>query len=201
MLPDLLRKYLGQFPLSPIWLGVFAGVRSPIRVLTDQQGLGRIVAKSLLADPDFEFKPSCDIAFEEISRWLGSDTNANKVSLRGMASRTLNIELFHGVTCPFAVGRLEGARGEGLSATTQSKGEPHEGVRTRLTATVSSSANVLASIEALARRVEVLEKTIAEADQPGKNTSADTQSETDLLGDKVPTSPDAKPPKKSKWRR
>ncbi len=65
VLPDLLRKYALRLPLAPIWLGAFAGAWSPIRILTEQQGLGRLIAKAMLAPTDLQTRPLCDIAYEE----------------------------------------------------------------------------------------------------------------------------------------
>lgn len=198
VLPELLRKYLGAFPLAPIWLGVFAGAWSPIRVLTDQQGLGRIIAKSILADSDLQSKPSCDIAFEEISRWLGSDPAAAKISLRGMAARSINIELIHGVTCPFAIGRLESYRSETHSAAAPARTETQENSKPRATATVNPQ--ITAVLDLLARRLDVVERTIAQM-QEITNSGPGRASQTDLLGDSVTKPPDTKHSKKSRWRR
>jgi hypothetical protein len=197
VLPELLRKYLGTFPLAPIWLGAFAGAWSPIRVLTDHQGLGRIIAKSILADSDLQSKPSCDIAFEEISRWLGSDTNTAKISLRGMAARSINIELLHGVTCPFAVGRLESYRSESSSIPAPNRSEAQDATRPKAT-TVGTSPQVLNTLELLTKRIEVVEKAITRIRE---DMNAPEAPQTDLLGDSVNKGPDDKPAKRSRWRR
>ncbi len=107
VLPDLLRKHAQRLPLAPIWLGAFAGALAPLRVLSDHQGLGRLVAKNLLAPNDFQTRPACDIAYEELSRWISPGKSSQRLELRGMAARTLAVEIVPGVTCAFAHGRSE----------------------------------------------------------------------------------------------
>lgn len=104
--PELLRRYGQQLPVAPIWQGVFAGALSPLRVMTDQHGLGRLVAKTLLASDDLEGRPTCDIAYEELVRWI-TPGRSLKLDMRGMSARVLSVELMTGVTCAFSFGRLE----------------------------------------------------------------------------------------------
>ncbi len=120
VLPDLLRKHALRLPLAPIWLGAFAGAWSPVRVLTEQQGLGRLIAKALLAPTDLQGRPSCDVAYEELSRWLTPGRTGQRLDLRGMSPRILSVEIIPGVTCPFAYGRLEPAS----QPVTVPRGEP-----------------------------------------------------------------------------
>ena len=111
VLPGLLRSHGSSMQMAPIWLGMFAGAWDRFRVLTDHQGLGRLIAKALLASDDIRRKPSCDIAFDELSRWIGSAASS-KVPVRGMAARSLVVELLPGVTCTFAAGRSDSARAD-----------------------------------------------------------------------------------------
>jgi hypothetical protein len=104
--PELLRRHGRQFPVAPIWQGVFAGALAPLRVMTDQGGLGRLVAKSLLASDDLQGRPSCDIAYDELIRWI-TPGRSLKLDVRGMSSRVLSVELAPGVTCVFSHGRTE----------------------------------------------------------------------------------------------
>ena len=107
VLPDLLRKYRSSLPLASIWLGAFAGAWSPVRVLTEHQGLGRLIAKAMLAPTDLQTRPSCDIAYEELSRWLAPGKSSQKLDLRGMSARILLVEITLGVTSAFSFGRVE----------------------------------------------------------------------------------------------
>jgi hypothetical protein len=104
--PELLRRHARQLPVAPVWQGVFAGAMTPLRVMTDQGGLGRLIAKSLLAPDDLQGRPTCDIAYEELIRWI-TPGRSLKLDLRGMSARTLTVELVAGVTCVFAYGRLD----------------------------------------------------------------------------------------------
>jgi hypothetical protein len=104
--PELLRRHARQFPVAPIWQGVFAGALAPLRVMTDQGGLGRLIAKSLLASDDLHGRPSCDIAYEELTRWI-TPGRSLKLDVRGMSSRVLSVELVPGVTCVFSYGRAD----------------------------------------------------------------------------------------------
>jgi hypothetical protein len=104
ILPELLRKYSAASPLSPIWLGAFAGAWSGAKVLSDQQGLGRLIAKSLLMPVDLTSRPTSDVSYDELARWIGPGASS-KLSIRGMASRSLNVELMVGVSSSFPIGR------------------------------------------------------------------------------------------------
>ncbi len=106
--PELLRRHGGQLPVAPVWQGVFAGALAPLRVMTDQGGLGRLVAKSLLANDDLQGRPSCDIAYEELIRWI-TPGRPLKLDVRGMSARVLSVELVPGVTCVLPYGRTDSA--------------------------------------------------------------------------------------------
>lgn len=100
-LPELLRRY-SAMPMAPLWLGAFAGAWSPTKVLNDNQGLGRLVMKALQASPDLYERPSADIAYDELSRWLGP-SGSKRPTVRSMSARTLNIEIIPGVVAPFSL--------------------------------------------------------------------------------------------------
>jgi hypothetical protein len=166
VLPDLLRKYLARLPTASIWLGAFAGAWSPLRVLSEQQGLGRLISKVLLAETDFTSRPSCDAAYDEIDRWLGPAGTNQRVIIRGMSSRSLSIEIDLGVTCSFAFGRPES-----VQAREQTRSDAAEEFRNR---SIPSSQRVLFdlrdAVRVLTRRVEQLEQTnsgLREPNQPG----------------------------------
>ena len=55
---------------------------------------------------DFEGRPTCDIAYEELVRWI-TPGRSLKLDLRGMSARVLSVELLAGVTCAFAFGRTD----------------------------------------------------------------------------------------------
>lgn len=105
LMPELLRQYASEFPTCTIWAGTFAGLWSPIRALSEFGGLGRLVSKALLKRADLLEKPSADIAFEELDRWL-TGADRGRVSVRGMVLRSLAIEIVPGVVCPFPSGRI-----------------------------------------------------------------------------------------------
>jgi hypothetical protein len=104
--PELLRRYARQLPIAPIWQGAFAGAMAPLRVMIDQGGLGRLVSKSLLAADDLRGRPSCDVAYEELVRWI-TPGRSLRLDLRGMSTRALSVELVLGVTCTFSYGRMD----------------------------------------------------------------------------------------------
>ncbi|WFP74739.1 hypothetical protein [Mesorhizobium sp. WSM4906] len=104
--PELLRRHARALPLAPIWQGAFAGAMTPLRVMSDQGGLGRLVAKGLLAADDFQGRPSCDIAYEELSRWI-TPGRSLKLDVRGASARVLSVELVLGVTSAFPYGRSD----------------------------------------------------------------------------------------------
>lgn len=104
--PELLRRYTRLLPTAPIWQGLFAGAMMPLRILTDQGGLGRLIAKALLMPDDLHGRPSCDIAYDELVRWI-TPGRSLKQDVRGMSARSLAVELVPGVTCVFAYGRGE----------------------------------------------------------------------------------------------
>lgn len=156
VLPELLRRFTPKMPLAPLWLGAFAGAWSPARVLADNQGLGRMISKSVLAEPDLEGRPRCDIAYQELARWLGGG-GASRIVLRGMAGRTLNVELAPGVNALFGAARLETRSDVGISGPSAQ----HAVVSGRARAAQGSGAvtldAVMRALSDLARRVEQLE--------------------------------------------
>lgn len=101
-LPDLLKRYTDRMPMAPLWLGAFAGAWAPGKVINDNQGLGRLILKALEASPDLAERPVADIAYDELSRWLGP-AGARRPTIRAMSARTLNIEIIPGVIAPFSV--------------------------------------------------------------------------------------------------
>ncbi|MBR1203307.1 MULTISPECIES: hypothetical protein [unclassified Bradyrhizobium] len=182
VLPDLLRKYSGRFPMAPLWLGAFAGCWSSNRALTDHGGLGRLIAKALLVESDLEEKPQCDISYDELSRWLNGVT-ASKLPLRGMAARSLSVEIYLGVTCPFAIGRADQIKSD---TSAQNRREDQgltvtESQRAKLAASSTQQVAFLArSLDAITKRVDSLEKYIA-ADIELKRKIAADGSQRDLL--------------------
>lgn len=179
VIPELLRKVSNRFPLAPIWLGVFAGCWSPMRVFTDYSGLGRLVTKALLADADLAEKPQCDISYDEVSRWLNGVT-ASKLPLRGMTARGMSVEISLGVTCLFPVGR-ETTRNEAPIAA--SRREETVGIdqsRSRTAAAPSQVGFLSRAVDVLTQRVDELEKYVAD-DREMKRKLAAEQSEPDLL--------------------
>lgn len=161
VLPELLRKYTATMPLAPIWLGAFAGAWSPARVLAEHQGLGRMISKAMLSEVDLEGRPICDIAFPELKRWIGGSANP-RLSLRGMAARTLNVEVVPGVTAPFALGgRLESSRTETTAPAPASYQAPSSSNRGRPSASSAATGpnSLQALVTELVRRVERLERT------------------------------------------
>lgn len=101
-LPELLRRYAERMPMAPLWLGAFAGAWSPAKVINDNQGLGRLVMKALEATPDLSERPSADISYEELSRWLGP-SGSKRPPVRAMSARNLNVEIIPGVIAPFSL--------------------------------------------------------------------------------------------------
>ncbi|MDI4232362.1 hypothetical protein AAFX91_11775 [Bradyrhizobium sp. 31Argb] len=182
ILPELLRKYSGRFPLAPIWLGAFAGCWSSSRTLTDHGGLGRLIAKALLSESDLSEKPQCDISYDEISRWLDGVT-PSKLPLRGMASRSLNIEISLGVTCPFAVGRSDTAKSETSTAPQRREEQSQAFVESQRARGSSSSAQVAflaRSLDVLTRRVDGLERYVASEVELKRKIASENQ-QHDLL--------------------
>jgi hypothetical protein len=196
ILPELLRKYSGRFPLAPLWLGAFAGCWSSNRALTDHGGLGRLIGKALLSESDLNEKPQCDISYDEISRWLDGVT-PSKLPLRGMAARSLGIEIYLGVTCPFAVGRTETARSEASVAQQRRDDQSQAEVqRTRIASNPSQVAFLARSLDVLTKRVDGLEKYISAELELKRKTIAE-KSQQDLLSG-LPLSQEAPKPSKKK---
>jgi len=115
---ELLRRYERQLPLAPIWQGAFAGAFLPFRVMTDQGGLGRLIAKAFLAPDDLQCRPICDISFEELVRRV-TPGRSFKLDFRGMSARILSVELMPGITCNFAQSRAE------ASSTATTRNDAH----------------------------------------------------------------------------
>jgi len=101
-LPDLLRRHTDRMPMAPLWLGAFAGAWSPSKVLNDNQGLGRLILKSLEGRTDLNDRPTADIAYDELARWLGAP-GSKRPAIRAMSSRNLNVEIIAGVVAPVSL--------------------------------------------------------------------------------------------------
>lgn len=187
ILPDLLRQYVGKFPLAPIWLGAFAGAWSPTRVMSDHNGLGRLVAKALLADPDFVTRPTADVAYDELARWLSPTTNPSRLNLRGMALRTLSVELVHGVNCSFAFGRSDASKEATRPEQTSDNRQRNQGVGTR-----RNTPDATSPMDDLLKRLEKIEKALS-------LSGAGTQATLDLPEEPNPTARPKKTPAKSRW--
>ncbi|MGM4990371.1 hypothetical protein [Tardiphaga sp. 841_E9_N1_2] len=186
VLPNLFRKYASRFPMAPLWLGAFAGCWSPARVLSDYSGLGRLIAKALLSESDLEEKPQCDISYDEIIRWLNGVT-LSKLPLRGMAARSLSIEITLGVTCPFAIGRTEASRVDS-SATYKRDDQSSlttENQRTRTIAATAAPTQIgylARSMDELTKRIDSLEKYVSNEIELKRKIAAE-ESPRDLLTD------------------
>jgi hypothetical protein len=198
VLPDLLKKYVGSFPMAPLWLGAFAGCWAPARVLSDHQGLGRLISRELLAQTDLEEKPHCDIAYDEIHRWMNGVT-VSRLPIRGMAARAINIEIALGVNCTFASGRQEPVRVE-----TTSMAGPNvqaESPKNRLSQGTSQIAFLARSLDELTKRVDLIDKYVAD-DRELKRKMLSENKQPDLLGNLQDRPLDeSKSAKKSRWRR
>lgn len=184
LMPELLRQYAGEFPASTIWAGTFAGLWSPIRALSEFNGLGRLVSKSLLKRADLLEKPSADIAFEELDRWLAG-ADRGRVSVRGMVLRSLAIEIVPGVVCPFPSGRIAEpaidernanrstvARQRSLDLRTSAEETPRSNDRGSNSVNVSDLAEALLSLQS---RIEQLERADAERSSKGAARSSRRQ--------------------------
>lgn len=146
---ELLRRYTQRLPVASIWQGVFAGAMAPLRVMTDQGGLGRLVSKSLLAPSDLRARPTGDVAYEELTRWI-TPGRSLKLDIRGMSARALAVELVTGVTCTFAYGRSE-------TTTTSPNADKDRfpGDKPRSSARPTNSLEIL--VASLQKRIERLE--------------------------------------------
>lgn len=154
VLPELLRRHSQKLPMAPIWLGLFAGAWAPLRVFTDHQGLGRLVSKSLLSPTDIETRPACDIAYEELSRWLAPGKSSQRIDVRGMSARTISVEILPGVTCAFAHSRPESA----APATTQQRVEPPRFNYDNRNRAPRSAVDVEGLLQSIVQRLERLEQ-------------------------------------------
>jgi hypothetical protein len=157
VLPELLRRYSSKFPAAAVWQGAFAGLWSPIRVLSDFKGLGRYIAKNIKESSDLFSKPRCDIAFEELDRWIGNSM-PQQIPVRGAAARTLNVELVPGVTCPIPLSRAP------VRPEVRSKQESlnfNEASKKRIPVETGSSDSLnlqlAKSLDALSARIDELE--------------------------------------------
>lgn len=173
VLPELLRKYSAMFPLAPIWLGAFAGAISSNRVFAEHGGLGRIISKSLLMRPDFDMRPQSDAGYDEIIRWISPAKNTQPIAVRGMSSRTLNVELMLGVTCSFSLGRAEqpGQREIQKSSIESSR---YKTVPAKPIATNSEAG----FMQTILRRIEAIEKKIGQSGSdllPGLDLNPENQ--------------------------
>lgn len=153
---ELLRRYSNSFPVAAIWQGVFAGAIMPFRVLTEQGGLGRLVSKMLTAPHDLEGRPTCDIAFEELDRWI-TPGRAPRLDVRGNFSRVLSVELVTGVTTSFSVNRSANA-----STSTPTKADVRNDTE-RSRSLSPAQMDVELSIKALHQRVSRLEEQASNA--------------------------------------
>ncbi|TKD48369.1 MAG: hypothetical protein E5W98_01250 [Mesorhizobium sp.] len=150
--PELLRRHARTLPLAPIWQGAFAGAMTPLRVMSDQGGLGRLVAKGLLAAHDLEGRPSCDIAYEELSRWI-TPGRSLKLDVRGTSARVLSVELMLGVTSAFPYGRNDSvlpASGNSRAESTRNQSDKVRGGR--------SLQDLDVALQNLLHRIERLEE-------------------------------------------
>jgi hypothetical protein len=199
VLPELLRKYAGRFAMAPLWLGAFAGCWSTNRALTDHGGLGRLIAKALLLESDLDEKPQCDISYDEISRWLSGMT-ASKLPLRGMAARSLSIEVSLGVTCSFAIGRSEAAKSEVNVVGHRRDDPPQANIESQRSRGPSSGLSQIAflarSLDNITKRVDNLEKYVS-ADLEMKRKVTAESSQQDLLSP-LQTSQDPTAPSKKR---
>ena len=149
VLPELLRRFSVRFPVAPIWMGAFAGAMSPLRVMSDYQGLGRLILKALLASRDLQARPSSDVSYDELARWIGGSTQHPKIPVRGMAARSVVVELTFGVACAFPFGRQEQPRDDAPVTRERSK-QP-----------VASNSAATDPLSALVKRVEQLESLVS----------------------------------------
>ena len=155
-----------------------------------------MVTKALLSESDLEEKPQCDISYDEISRWLNGVT-ASKLPLRGMAARSLSIEISLGVTCPFATGRVEPARSETYTAAQRRDDQAQalsESQRNKLSS--NQVAFLSRSLDTLTKRIDYIERYISN-DVEMKRKLAAESSQRDLLSG---LKSDPEPPRPSKKR-
>jgi len=151
---ELLRRFSQRFAVAPIWQGVFAGAIAPLRVMTEQGGLGRLVAKALLASDDLQGRPSSDISYEELIRWI-TPGRSLKLDVRGMSARSLTVELAPGVSSVFAYGRAESVSHN----TVQPKAEAARSVSENSSTAMARAIQELSGlVTAVVRRVERLEE-------------------------------------------
>lgn len=101
VLPELLKRYNDHAPLAPIWTGAFAGIWAPMRVLLENGGLGRIIVKELTKSSDLHCKPSADIGYDELIRWVGG-SGESRPRIRGLSASYINVEVVEGVSVPFS---------------------------------------------------------------------------------------------------
>lgn len=159
---DLLRRYTKHFPLAAIWQGAFAGALNPMRVMTDHVGLGRVISKSLLANDDLDGRPSSDIAFDEVIRWV-TPGRSLKLDVRSLSASAITVELVAGVTCSFPLSRagVSSAASSTVSSSSASAVAASGSLRTDYRQDSDRSrygfAEVDAAIRSLQQRVAKLE--------------------------------------------
>ncbi|GAO56848.1 hypothetical protein [Novosphingobium sp. MD-1] len=159
VMPALLKQYSQEFPVAQIWAGAFAGIWSPARVLGEQGGLGRIVAKEILAPTDLFSKPTADIAFAEFERWRGNSSSRD-IGLRGASPRITVVELLPGISIPLSISRVEPTRDNRASASGgRQQTFDLEGDKNRLPSAEEKTATPI-SLEGLARRLRDLEQKV-----------------------------------------
>ena len=114
-----------------------------------------------------------------------------------MAARPLSIEIYLGVTCPFAAGRVEPARSE-INAASQRRDDQTqafvESQRSRNTS-LAKVAFLARSLDVITKRVDELEKYVS-ADLELKRKIAAESSQRDLLSGLQPTQDPTKPARK-----
>lgn len=160
IVPELLKKHTSRLPLAEIWLGVFAGALAPTKVLSEQNGLGRLISKALLAPSDVTSRPACDVSFDELSRWFSKDGKMTNPTMRGMVSRSISVELMLGVTCSFPFSRSE-AKEQNVSSRVWS--ERTRGDSNSVRHEYASKADLSQAISSISKRIERLERAADEA--------------------------------------
>src|ERR1700729_4263087 len=101
-----------------------------------------------------------------------------------MAARSLNIEIYLGVTCPFAVGRTEAAKSEASLASQRRDDQSQTFSETQRARGQSNSPQVAflaRSLDVLTKRVDGLEKYIS-AEVELKRKMVAEKNQGDLLG-------------------
>ncbi len=166
ILPDLLKRYSGNAPLAPIWTGAFAGMWSPMRVLSENFGLGRLIVKELTKPSDLYSKPSADISYEELIKWIGSN-GESRPRIRGLSLNYINVEVVEGVTIPVSYGSEHGrsdSRNTTSSASEQRTLDFKKTEESSVRQAIDSSSrrvNPQLSMDDILKRVENLEAMVS----------------------------------------